>query len=40
MARGGGYILGLSKALMDETPVANAAAVIESVLEQVGVIYP
>ncbi len=40
MARGGGYILGLSKALMDETPVANAAAVIESVLEQVGVITP
>lgn len=37
MGRGGGYILGPAKALQPETPTANAAAVVESFLEQAGV---
>jgi uroporphyrinogen decarboxylase len=36
MGEGGGYILGPAKALQPETPTANAAAVVESFLEQVG----
>ncbi|MHB0874738.1 MAG: uroporphyrinogen decarboxylase family protein [Anaerolineae bacterium] len=37
MGRGGGYILGPAKALQPETPTLNAAAVVESFLEQAGV---
>jgi uroporphyrinogen decarboxylase len=37
MGEGGGYILGPAKALQPETPTVNAAAVVESFLEKVGV---
>jgi len=37
MGRGGGYILAPAKALQPETPTENAAAVVESFLEQAGV---
>lgn len=37
MAAGGGYILAPAKALQPDTPTANAAAVVESFLEQSGV---
>jgi len=37
MGQGGGYILGPAKSLQPETPTANAAAVVESFLEQAGV---
>ncbi len=37
MARDGGYILAPSKGLQPETPTENAAAVVESFLEQSGV---
>jgi uroporphyrinogen decarboxylase len=40
MGRGGGYILAPSKGLMSETPTANAAAVLESFLQQAGVDFP
>ena len=40
MGRGGGYILGPAKALQPETPVENAAAVVESFLQQAGVSFP
>ena len=36
MGNGGGYILGPTKALQPETPTENAAAVVESFLEEVG----
>ena len=36
MGVGGGYILGPAKALQPETPTVNAAAVVESFLEKVG----
>lgn len=37
MGSGGGYILAPAKSLQPETPTANAAAVVESFLEQAGV---
>ena len=37
MGRGGGYILSPAKPLQPETPVANAAAVVEAFLTQAGV---
>jgi uroporphyrinogen decarboxylase len=37
MGRGGGYVLAPAKALQPETPVENAAAVVEAFLEQAGV---
>jgi uroporphyrinogen decarboxylase len=37
MGRGGGYILAPAKALQPGTPVENAAAVVESFLQQAGV---
>ncbi len=40
MGQGGGYILGLAKSLQPETPVENAAAVVESFMQQVGVPFP
>jgi uroporphyrinogen decarboxylase len=40
MARGGGYILAPAKALQPETPVENAAAVVESFLKESGVEFP
>ena len=36
MGRGGGYILGLSKAFQPETPTANALAAVEEFLDQAG----
>jgi uroporphyrinogen decarboxylase len=36
MGRGGGYILSTAKALQPETPVENAAAVVEAFLAQAG----
>jgi uroporphyrinogen decarboxylase len=40
MGRGGGYILGPSKAIQPETPTENAAAVVEAFLDQAGVPFP
>jgi uroporphyrinogen decarboxylase len=40
MGKGGGYILGAAKDIQPETPVENAAAVIEAFLEQSGVSFP
>ncbi len=40
MGRGGGYILSPAKPLQPETPTENAAAVIESFLQQAGVRFP
>jgi uroporphyrinogen decarboxylase len=40
MGRGGGYILAPAKYLQPETPTENAAAVLESFLEQGGVHFP
>ena len=40
MGRGGGYILGPSKALQTETPTENAAAVVEAFLHEAGVASP
>lgn len=40
MGRGGGYILGLAKALQAETPTENAAAVVEAFLEQACIRFP
>ena len=37
MGRGGGYILSPAKKLQPETPIENAAAVVEALLEQAGV---
>ena len=37
MGEGGGYILGPAKAMQPETPTENAAAVVESFLEEAGV---
>lgn len=36
MGRGGGYILAPAKPLQDDTPTANAAAIVEAFLEQAG----
>ncbi len=40
MGKGGGYILSPAKPLQPETPVENAAAVIESFLQQAGIYLP
>lgn len=40
MGRGGGYILGPAKALQPETPIPNAAAVVEAFLAVGGVQWP
>ncbi len=40
MGRGGGYILAPAKSLQPETPVTNAAAVVEAFLRQAGVVFP
>jgi len=40
MGRGGGYILAPAKAIQPETPIENAAAVVEAFLEQAGVTLP
>jgi len=40
MGRGGGYVLAPAKALQPETPVKNAAAVVEAFLQQAGVAFP
>jgi uroporphyrinogen decarboxylase len=40
MGRGGGYILGPAKAIQPETPVENAAAVVEAFLAQSGATLP
>ena len=40
MGRGGGYMLAPAKALQPETPTENAAAVLESFLQQAGVAFP
>jgi uroporphyrinogen decarboxylase len=40
MSRGGGYILSPAKPLQPETPMENAAAVLESFLHQAGVKFP
>ena len=37
MGRDGGYILGPAKAMQPETPTENAAAVVESFLEEMGI---
>ena len=37
MGRGGGFILGPSKSLQPETPIENAAAVVEAFLQQSGI---
>jgi hypothetical protein len=37
MGKGGGYILAPAKALQPGTPIENAAAMVESFLEQSGV---
>lgn len=40
MSKGGGYILAPAKLLLPETPTENAAAVVESFLQQAGVKFP
>ena len=40
MGQGGGYILAPAKAIQPETPTENAAAVVESFLQQAGVVFP
>lgn len=40
MGQGGGYILCPAKPLQPETPVENAAAVVEAFLQQAGIIFP
>jgi uroporphyrinogen decarboxylase len=40
MGRGGGYVLAPAKPLQPETPVENAAAVVEAFLHQAGVTFP
>ena len=40
MGRGGGYVLCPAKPLQPETPTENAAAVVESFLQQAGVAFP
>ena len=40
MGRDGGYVLAPAKALQPETPTENAAAVVESFLNQAGVTFP
>jgi uroporphyrinogen decarboxylase len=40
MGQGGGYILSPAKPLQPETPVENAAAVVEAFLQQAMVIFP
>ena len=39
MGKGGGYILAGAKGIQPETPVENAAAVLEAFLEQAGVSF-
>jgi uroporphyrinogen decarboxylase len=40
MGKGGGYILSPAKQLQPETPTENAAALVESFLQQAGVRFP
>jgi uroporphyrinogen decarboxylase len=40
MGKGGGYILAPAKPLQPETPTENAAAIVESFLQQAGVKFP
>jgi hypothetical protein len=40
MGKGGGYILAPAKRLQPETPTENAAALVESFLQQAGVAFP
>ena len=40
MGKGGGYILSPAKPLQPETPTQNAAAIVESFLQQAGIQFP